>query len=230
MFKVGATAVVSVAGILLVAALASGQTVLWIGVAVCAAILVPLLAGVWWEENRKKATTVGSGGVNTGGGDIQNSQVAGRDQTFNYAVSPIAALPEKWWLEENAPQLDVRPNIENAGPKGPQLLLNVYVRGGDTITPEARCSGAGVEDAPAVFMPRVASQGIKQAWQLKGIGPLALSEDGIATLTFELWFRWQRAECHSEWEWLLVKHDKGHVVLQITADDLIPKRRWRVLD
>ena len=118
MFKVAAGGVISIGGLLLLAALTEGDSVYWIGAGICASIFIPLLIGVWWEENRK-----GSGVKDevTNQSGMGNISITGdhnefRDNTFlNIAPVPTTqpTLPDRWWLEENAPRFDPRASTVN---------------------------------------------------------------------------------------------------------------------
>jgi len=206
------------ASFIVAAVISGGDDKLIIGALVSGGAMLVLLAFDWAtsrNQNRHGISIIGN---------VVGSVIAGRARDIHFHAPSQPVLPQNWEKEAGAPRFDPRPGIDNSTS---QLLLDLYQRAGDDVTPEARWSGPGIENKPAVLMLRPAVQGAKQAWRLKGT-PVARPAEGIETVSFELWFRWRDVECHGLWEWPLRLHAKGHLVLESTAANIVPVRTWWV--
>ena len=162
-------------------------------------------------------------------GDVTNSNVAGRDQQITYAAPPSPVLPERWWLEENAPHFEVRPNAENGlGHRPNRLTMTFWQDSGVDVTSEVWWIREGMGEEPVALTAENPLSARKKS--VRGGTPFEPTEMA-GMVAFEMRFRWRSAECHRLWEfpyYLVEKNGSVNLVLDTTADNLQPIRQWRV--
>ena len=236
MFKVAAGGVISIGGLLLLAALTEGDSVYWIGAGICASIFIPLLIGVWWEENRKGSGVKDEVTTQSGMGNISitGDHNEFRDNTFlNIAPVPTAqpTLPDRWWLEENAPRFDPRASTVNGmGTGEPNRLAVTFEQEGAPVEAEARWLGDGLSGEWAE-LTRENPRTIRK-YMIRGHTPFMPKEDH-GTIKFQIRAHWRGAYCYTEWEWpfrLSPKYNYVNLVLDTSVENLKPAARWRVPD
>ncbi len=222
--KLAAAAGAVMAGSIVMAIATDGDEK-FIVAAVIAGVLMMAFAGAEWYTSRGVKGAIMEGGVDTGGGDIRESNVAGRDQTINYAQPPKAVVLDGWEDEPGAPKFRLNvaaTRLEN----GVRQEMGFYKqKGGPVGGVRARFRGPGVSMEMVTPREREADH-----WQMQEVvfsadgTPDPELGDGVAG--FEVQFKWEGAERHILWSAKFSKHEgRSHWDIDWRVD---PDQFWTV--